>query len=342
MKNPRASLRTIAADLGLAVSTISRALNEHPRVPAELRARVQKAAVRLGYRKNPLVSALMREFRAGRGTTFRGTIGLLSPVPADQWSRPENEHYAGFAAAIRQRAEAHGFTVSAFAGGGQVSLRRVASILQARGIRGLVVLPMLGHTGTLLFPWDRFAAVKIGHTLEHPALHRVSHDFYSSTSRILEELLARGYRRIGMATDGAAEDGRAYLNLARFALYQSTLSPRNRVPLFLGGLGDPAALKAWVRRHAPDAVIGHDGRFARALRGAGFRLPADLGFAAIAAPPDEMEISGVHPPRAEIGAAAVDLLSNMLAQDEIGLPARQRTLAIHGEWHEGATLRAQA
>ena len=49
----------IAQRLGVASSTISRALRDDPRISSELRNRVRRVAEELGYRPNPLVSALI-------------------------------------------------------------------------------------------------------------------------------------------------------------------------------------------------------------------------------------------------------------------------------------------
>ncbi|MFY7746382.1 MAG: LacI family DNA-binding transcriptional regulator, partial [Erythrobacter sp.] len=51
----RANIRDVAARAGVAVKTVSRVLNAHPYVSAELRARVEQAMADLDYR--PSVAA---------------------------------------------------------------------------------------------------------------------------------------------------------------------------------------------------------------------------------------------------------------------------------------------
>ena len=67
----------IAQRLGVASSTISRALRNDPRISLELRKRVRVAADELGYQPNPLVSALMAN-RRRRGSG--GAVDVIALV----------------------------------------------------------------------------------------------------------------------------------------------------------------------------------------------------------------------------------------------------------------------
>src|SRR5271165_4247185 len=64
----------IAQQLGVASSTVSRALRGDPRIGAQMRRRVEDVAEKMGYRPNPLVSALMANRRR------RGGIGEVDVI----------------------------------------------------------------------------------------------------------------------------------------------------------------------------------------------------------------------------------------------------------------------
>jgi LacI family transcriptional regulator len=66
-----ATIHDVARQAGVSTGTVSRALNDHPEVNAETRARVLAAAARLGYQPDPLARGLVT-----RATT---TIGLVLP-----------------------------------------------------------------------------------------------------------------------------------------------------------------------------------------------------------------------------------------------------------------------
>ena len=81
--------RDIARAAGLSQATVSLALRRHPGLPAATIARVHAAAAGLGYRPDPLVSALMSQRQARKpGGTLRAKIAFLTAFPTrDGWRR---------------------------------------------------------------------------------------------------------------------------------------------------------------------------------------------------------------------------------------------------------------
>ena len=61
MKQHRVSLKDLAAQLGVSIATVSRALRNSHEVSDELRKRVQKLAKELNYRPNPFAQSLRCE-----------------------------------------------------------------------------------------------------------------------------------------------------------------------------------------------------------------------------------------------------------------------------------------
>lgn len=72
-----ADLRSIADELGVSISTVSRALKGDPRVTARTRERVNEAADRLGYRRN------LRGVNLRTGKTFMLCAQLISNPSSD-------------------------------------------------------------------------------------------------------------------------------------------------------------------------------------------------------------------------------------------------------------------
>jgi LacI family transcriptional regulator len=60
---PHVTLQDVADRAGVHRSTVALALRDHPRIPADTRELIRALAEKLGYRKNPLVAALMRSRR---------------------------------------------------------------------------------------------------------------------------------------------------------------------------------------------------------------------------------------------------------------------------------------
>ncbi len=71
MENKKKTIHDIAAELGITASTVSRALNNNPRISASTREKVQKLARKVNYQPNKLAASL----RNGR----RNSIGVIVP-----------------------------------------------------------------------------------------------------------------------------------------------------------------------------------------------------------------------------------------------------------------------
>lgn len=80
-----ADLRSIAHELGLSISTVSRALKDDPKVTVSTRARVNEAADRLGYRRN------LRGVNLRTGKTFTLCAQLISN-PSPDFGDPAAMH----------------------------------------------------------------------------------------------------------------------------------------------------------------------------------------------------------------------------------------------------------
>ena len=56
----RPTLKDVARETGYHITTISLALRGHTSIPAETRSRIEEAAQRMGYQRNPVFHALSR------------------------------------------------------------------------------------------------------------------------------------------------------------------------------------------------------------------------------------------------------------------------------------------
>src|SRR4051812_9774003 len=72
------TMKTIAAEVGVSVMTVSLALRNHPRISRATRQRVQTVATRLGYRSNPMVASLMTQIRSSRPISYQANLGFMA------------------------------------------------------------------------------------------------------------------------------------------------------------------------------------------------------------------------------------------------------------------------
>ncbi len=324
---PRPTQRDLAAALGLDISTVSKALKGDPAIARATRAAVKAKAAELGYRPDPLLSALARR-RAGarrRGAALAWIYNHGREADMRRFAA-----YDGYLRGARARAAELGYAVDEFwIGPGGLTEARLASVLRARGIVGAVVAPQLRPGGVLRLPWERLAAVAIGYTLAEPALHVVTNDHFQTMTRLVETLAARGRRRIGVhlwREDDRRVAGRAG---AAFAAWREL----RRIPLLDYETPSAEALVAWARRHRLDAVITREPRAAAWLSAAGLAVPERVLCASYAL--DESEPGpGMDHQNAAIGAAAIDWVTRLVERCETGLPEIPSRLLLTGRWRE--------
>lgn len=340
----RIVLQDIATKAGVHLTTAARAMKNDPRVRPETLALIQRIAAELGYSPDPMLSALSAYRTATRPAAHHGTVAWVTNwATRDGWVCESFRLYRQGAADALAR---QGYRLEDFwmAEPG-LGASRAAQILQARGIRGLLVCPQPGYDARVEFAWDRFASVTFGYTLAQPALHRVTTAHFQNTQFCLREIRRLGYRRPGLVTwdrlsKRVAEQWTAAartpavelerdLPILKLEESADVFSEENR-RLFL----------RWFRRHRLDAVLVVDRHILDWLREDGVRVPEDAAYVSPSLQESNTDHAGVLEPSFEIGRAAADFLVGMLNRGESGVPQNPRSVLIDGIWQTGATVRS--
>jgi LacI family transcriptional regulator len=333
------TLRDIARAAGVHHTTVSRALRNDASIPRATRERVSRIAAEQGYAANPYVSAWMAARRGGRRVCDSPVIAYLICTPTMELWKTTPSIYRYFLGA-RDRARELGFDLEPFwlAEPG-MTRKRIAQILDARGIRGIIV----GSSGTshahLNLDWTRFAAVAQGFTLKAPALSRTANHYAASMRAALRAMRRLGYARIAWATTPPVDARTRGAWTSEFLYYQQFIAPEARVPLLFWSPGDERGFLRWWSKHRPEAILTHEMALRSILEAGGVRVPEDAGFASIDWHPGLEGWAGVDHEIENAGAVAVDLLSGLLSRNETGLPTHPRTVLTEGRWVAGASLR---
>ena len=333
----------IARALGLSKSTVSYALNRHPKIPEDTRRRVHEKAEELGYRRNPLVDAHMEYVRGAKPRKDRPVIALVH-----NWAEvAKMPALAEFIEGARRHAEAVGFGLEVLSfDSNRVSVERLNQILESRGTTGVIVAP-LRKRHELALDWSRLSAVAIGYSLREPQLHRVFFDPIEGTRETLRQLAALGYARPGLALRAENDAWANHLYSAAFAQAQLGMAEKARVPILW--LPDDAVtvqgeVRTWLRRHRPDVVITHGGSgpgsLATVLPKLGVRVPEDIGLCVTVIDPNQPQVAGLSGERGLVAAACVDLVTAQMRHNETGVPEMPKQVLIRGRFVHGPTLRA--
>jgi DNA-binding LacI/PurR family transcriptional regulator len=336
----RVTQQDIARRAGVHRATVSMAFKSHPNIPEKTRARILKIAAELGYAPDPMLSALAAYRNRQRPATFHGTLAWLvnSGYGFDWRDRALRPHFSDYFTGAVERAKFYGFQVEVFDFNTPgLTPARLASILGARGVTGILLCPQPRPETNLEFPWHHFSAVTFGYSLSTPRLHTVSATQYRAMRRTMHELRRHGYRRIGLALDGD-HDLRTDHNYLAGYLVEQHLSGDRSLPILSAPYTDYRAIAAWLRSHRPDAVVTGNYHFLDVLRSLGKKVPQKIGIACPLLPSSSSEVAGVIENSVEIGRVAVDFLIGMIHRQERGVPENPQRIHVEGQWLPGKTL----
>lgn len=333
-------MKQVAEAAGVSVMTVSLALRRSPNIPGPTRDRVLAEAERLGYRRNPLVSALMAGLRGrrpgGREAEVLAYVEGLPPTANRQFFESLRRFREGAAAG----AERHGYRLEVFqmSGGGGLSEARLERVLHARGIRGVVFAPAHRPGAELGQRWANHALAALGFSIGRPALHRAVNHQVHSIGLALQSLLAIGYRRIGLVISREHDERveHRWLSSVLLARHEHR-GGEAKFPMLLEDRVGPRVLRAWLREERPEVVLTTEPAIAPVVRREVGPDGGPVGFAHLDLTAELPGCSGIDQNNERVGAAGVDLVVEQLQSNDFGLPNNPKTVLIEGRWVPGTT-----
>lgn len=338
------STRQLAALAGISATAVSLALRNSPEISAATRQRVQRLAQKMGYQPNAKVAELMTHLRLARTPESQACLGVISFYDqVDPWKK--TIHHSRIYEGMLRRANAIGYRLEPLwlrAPG--MTYRRFRSILDARGIQGLLCFGSPNLDEEFPNELDHYAVVTQGVSIKTP-LHRVVGNVFDPTWRVLRRLRSQGYERIGLVI-GDYEGPRnshaylcAYLGWSHMELKRPT-----GVPVLHLADVEEKPLLSWLQRYSPDVIIfAHDysalPHLAALLQRNRIRVPKDLGVVAISQVLDHTDFSGFHANPHLVGEWAVELVVGRIMNADFGIPTNPRIEMVDMEWVEGRSLR---
>lgn len=334
----RPTIRSLANELRLSISTVSDALRGTGRVAPDTAERVRDAARRAGYEVNPLTAAVMSDLRRSRSDTFRGVLAVVEINEPDRGSHGPFPRQ--IVAGARARAAALGFeTAEFFLGAGGLPAHRLDAVLQSRGIRGILLLPAWHVPRVAGFDWSRYAAVYTDSFIETPALHVVCADHYRSMTQLLHLLHARGYRRPALMLERGRDERIQFRQSAAFRAFLQTHRDTRSVPIAVVDQYRLQDFTPWFRRWKPDVILSHHEETLGWLQKLGMRVPDAVGFVHLNTLAQKRPCAGLDLLPQQLGGRAVELLVGQLLQNQTGEPVWPTSTMLEARWVEGPTVR---
>jgi len=335
---PAPTIRAIARELGLSRTTVSEALRGLSRVRPETTRKIREKAQAMGYRPNPLASAVMSEIRRSHAQLFRGGLAAVDFAEAD---RPD--HSVRFHAAIieggRTRAAELGYNLQTFiVDRKRLTVERLDRILQSRGIHGVFLLPAWQEPDISRLDWTQYAGIYTDYMIERPALHSISCDHYRSMIGALERLTRLGYRRPGVFLHRHHDERLQHRWEGAFLAYQNNRPELKKVPTLILDTFERAPFIRWFKRYRPDVVLGHWTPAIEWMKECGGEVPGTAGFVCLNVSTEPRECAGLDFRPKIIGARGVEQLIAQLQRNERGIPSPASITMIAALWRDGPTL----
>ena len=168
-----------------------------------------------------------------------------------------------------------------------------------------------------------------------PGAHRVTPDHFANALLLCRSLAAAGSTRIGLVLD-ADHDRRTNFGFSSAITWHGLNEARHFVPPLVTRGDSTAALRTWFKRERPDTIITNEfssaQSYARIFRRS---LTGTVRFVVTSQTDlNKSEIAGIDERPSLIGAAAADLLANMLERRFNDEAAAQTSTLIAGRWVE--------
>ncbi len=336
-----ASLTTVAEYAGVSAMTVSRVLRNSPRVSPSTRERVLEAVDAVGYTPDPNVARLMELVRGRKSQGVQSVLAVVRDEVHDSLYR-----YVPLEA-IQARAVQHGYRAEEFyLGHDRMTAERLVNVLVARGIEGVIASPRSYPKNLQSFDFSRFSSATFGYGLTHPDLHRASTNMMQGILTAIDELMARGYRRIGLVVTEWIDHRADHTYSGALLYHQLRVPRRDHVPLLIlpniGISKGSRKFSQWMKEHKPDALITFDEYIPDWVeRRLGMKVPDDIGLVVHDWGTEHEGFAGIDHRRPYVAQAAVDLVATQLMHNETGIPEVPRQILVPPAFVEGTTIRSR-
>ncbi len=323
----RSTIKQIAREAGVSVTTVSRALNDKPDIHPATKSRILSVAAQLGYTPNPMARGLVSQ------RTF--TLGLAVRTISDMW-------VAQIVPAIEELARANGYEV--FLSTHYADPEQELHVLEAfhqRYVEGILVISStLGDAYPALQERWGIPIVLVSPLIATPHRYVVRTDDVGGAKAATAYLIQLGHRRIGhIGVPTWTLPGRERLDGYRQALEAHSLTYNPRWVVLgdadvTGGL--EGARQILSLPDPPTALFCFNDLTAvgvlRAAREQGLRVPHDLSVVGFDDVPFacyvDPTLSTMHQDTRALGHQATQMLLERIAGDEPEAPVELQTHLI--------------
>lgn len=334
----RVSIRDVAQKVGMHHTTVSLALRESPLLKKETREKIRAVAEELGYKPDPMLSALTAYRQSKRKASFHAVIAWINNWP-DRGALLANPVYRGYFDGAFHRASELGYALQEFwLHEANMTAEKLKRILHARNISGLLIAPQPQSQVHVGIDFQDFSAVTFGYSLQPRNLHLVTNHHAQTLDLMIGKLVELGYRRPGYCILPSSDAGGNYIWISRILYLYSQHPELVQIPRAVSLKKEDLA--RWMKKHRPDVLIGFSDLLSE-VEEMGYRVPDRIGFASMAVDANNPRVSGVNQNDHLIGKTALEVLVGMIQRGERGIPEVPIRTLVDSSWFHGETLEPQ-
>ncbi len=305
------SIKDIANKAKVAPSTVSRALNDHPRIGLETRLSIQKLAKNMGYVRNEAARHLVAQ--------KSGSIGVSIVDLADPF-------YADITQGIEDTANQFGYQLlmASHKKDMQRELKVVQSFQEKR-TEGIIIAFSNAYK-QYVEKKEIFVPIVVINRSDFP--YAVLTNRAKGATQLMHHLTSLGHKRIAFIRGIDPEGNRDRLKAYKDVLKENKIAFQDKLVYsgdegIAGGIA--AANKILMLNPRPTAVFAYNDRTAigviKGLRRSGLRVPEDISVAGF----DDLEIAEhYHPslttvkqPAYQLGVSAMTMLVNRIQGKDV-------------------------
>lgn len=328
----------IARALQISVGAVSMALNGTGTLSKATRERVRSAAVEMGYRPDPLLSAL-----AGRRISKRDAKGTPLTLLVGDGSKHPWQRYRE---ALSEAAPSFGYTLSSRGIGGNASLEKVLRECYHRGVQGIFLMDVAWQPAWRNLDWDRFAVLALRESETIAPVDCVRSGIFQKWVETADRLEAFGRRRIGQVVQVTDPSMRHREDALRYGAAMAARAARGRrwpAPLVLGfewNHEDRVRLKEYVQKHRCDALLVTLASCVDLLKGMKCVIPGQLSVASSLLSPGNMKagVAGMVDNTGWICEQAIRIMDLKIRHGDFDLSSNPVQTVVPADWHAGSTV----
>ena len=334
MSKKAPSLRDIAKAAGVSAATVSLALRKHASIPESTRERIRALATEMGYSPNPRVAELMNHIRRNRA------VDTLSETVALYWGDISKDQVAAFPylgdfeQGAKDCLRKHGYGLECYYKGLKLQTDSLERMLKSKGVRGLILAPLMQSPGhTLAWDWRNFSVMIAGSANWEPDFNRVSFNHFGEMSAIMQQLHAGGHHRIGLLVNSLLDARSQHTIVGGFWAGLEIDVPKREAYFEAEAEAEAdsrSSFLGWLDQYRPDSIIVAYPPALEWIEAAKLSIPVVLRM--VQDVPGKNPYPGIYQDFNWLGQVTAEQLIGQLQRNELGIPHDPLQTSITGAW----------